>query len=364
MIINILDPGLSIVGGHHLEWDRLVAAELVRQGHVVTVYCHASITPEARSKFSEPIKLVPLFKNYAYFNSRQLDPIAGELLGFFDIAAVLAEELQFVASADLWLWPSLFQAQLYACTLVRPRAAVSGCIHTEPDFMCSQGAIYWRYAAIKAKQTGLRIQIGAPGPILQQQYDELFGIDRFVKLLPLPNQSCSPSSPRENLRKIGFFGHQRQDKGTQLIPALISILLHDGYQVILHDSGNVFGAEQIPGLTRIGYVPDLASEIKNCDLIVLPYDAHAYRSKESAIVWDAFATGIPVVVPNGTAPALRVLTSGAGKVFHFPTVDSIYRAISEAKDDYYQIALAAYRASQDWANIHGVEKLSLALIGD
>ncbi len=78
MIINLFDPGLSFVGGHHLQWDRLLAEELAAQGHTVTVYCHKGIVPEARAAFRDPVALVPLFRNYAYVHPLQLDPVAGE----------------------------------------------------------------------------------------------------------------------------------------------------------------------------------------------------------------------------------------------------------------------------------------------
>jgi glycosyltransferase involved in cell wall biosynthesis len=291
----------------------------------------------------------------------EVDPVAGELLGFIDVAVALAEDLRATAQADVWLWPSLFHAQLYACALLRPEAAISACIHTEPGFMSSQGPACWRYAFIKASQAGLRMHMGVPGPVLQQEYDVLFGSQQLVQLLPLPNQGHPSNAPRTHLKTIGFFGHQRQEKGIENLPALISALLNEGYQVLLHDSGNAFGSEQLPGLTRIGYVPDLAAEIAKCDLAVVPYEATAYRSKESGIVWDALASGVPVVAPHATAPGLRVLSCGAGKVFHFPTLDSIHRAIVEARADYQQIAAAAFRAGRTWRETQGIAKLAHAL---
>ncbi len=363
MIINLFDPGLSFVGGHHLQWDRLLAEELAAQGHTVTVYCHKGIVPEARAAFRDPVALVPLFRNYAYVHPLQLDPVAGELLGFIDIAIALTEDLTAAAPADLWLWPSLMQAQLYACALARTDTPVSGCIHAEPGFMSSLGSACWRYAFLKANQAGLSLNLGVPSPILQQEYGALFGSPSLVKLLPLPIEGRPGGFPKTSLRTIGFFGHQRQEKGVELVPPLISKLLNDGYRVVLHDSAQAFGAEQIPGLTRIGYVDDLAAEIAKCDLLILPYPASAYRSKESAIVWDALASGVPILVPNGTASSLRVLTEGAGKVFHFHTVDSICNALEEARRDFPRIAAGAFGASQRWPETHGVARLADALVG-
>lgn len=364
MIINILDPGLSIVGGHHLEWDVRIASELAAQGHQVTVYSHASITPEARAAFRKPVALVPIFRNHAYLNPCQIDPVAGELLGFIDVAMALAEDLQGTAKADLWLWPSLFHAQLYACTLVRPNAAIAACIHSEPDFMYSQGASFWRYAFIKAGHAGLRLNLGVAGPVLQQEYQALFGKGARVHSLPAPTSGYPASAARTVLKRIGFFGFHRSEKGLQVIPELISVLLREGYEVLLHDSASVFDSGQIAGLTRIGYVPDLAAEVAKCDLIVLPYDAKAYRSMESGIVWDALASGVPVVVPGDTAPARRVLADCAGKIFHFLTVDSIHQAIVDAKMDYATIAAAAFQASRKWKQTQGVANLVQALTRD
>lgn len=364
MIVNLLDPGLIYAAGHHLEWDRLIAAELSAQGHEVTVYGHINITPEVRAAFRDPVKLVPLFRNQSYLDPLELDPIAGELLGFIDVATALAQDLRAAAKADLWLWPSLFPVQLYACALIDPDASIAGCIHLDPGYRSSMGGAYWRYAFIKASQAGLRMNLGTSGPILQQEYGALFGNHQSVQLLPLPVLGHPGNAPRTYLKTIGFFGHQRQEKGAQLVPPLVSILLQEGYQVILHDSGNAFGSEQVPGLTRIGYVPDLAAEIAKCDLAVVPYAAESYRSRESGIVWDALASGVPVVAPHGTAPGLRVLKNGSGKVFHFPTVGSIHHAIVEAKMDYDQIAAAAFRTSQKWSQTQGTGRLVQALVKD
>lgn len=364
MIVNLLDPGLIHTAGHHLEWDRLIAAELSAQGHQVTVYGHIGITPEVRAAIQEPVKLVPLFRNQSYLDPLELDPLAGELMGFIDVAAALAQDLGSTANADLWLWPSLFPVQLYACSLVRPEAPVAGCIQLDPGYRSSVGGAYWRYAFIKANQAGLRMNLGTTGPILQEEYSALFGNHQPVQLLPVPVFGYPGNAPRTRLKTIGFFGHQRQEKGSRLVPPLVSMLLQEGYQVVLHDSGDALGSRQVPGLTRIGYVPDLAAEIAKCDLAVVPYAADSYRSRESAIVWDALASGVPVVVPHGTAPGLRVLTNGAGKVFHFPTAWSVHRAIVEAKMDYEQIATAAFRTSQKWSQTQGTGRLVQALVKD
>jgi hypothetical protein len=362
MIINLLDPGLYHIEGHHLEWDRRIAAELIARGHELTVYAHSGVSADVRAMFPHPIKLVPLFGHYPYVDPLRLDPVAGELLGFIDVAVALAQELKTTAKADLWLWPSLFQAHLYACALISTEVPVAGCIHVEPGFKSALGAACWKYAFIKARQAGLRMNLGVTGPVLQQEYCALAGDHQFVRPLPLPVPGCPGQAPRSSLKTVGFFGHQRQEKGAELVPPLVSALLQEGYQVMLHDCGNAFGPEQIPGLTRIGYVPDLAATIASCDLAVVPYQADSYRYRESAIVWDALASGVPVVVPYGTAPALRVLASGAGKVFLLPTVESVRSAIAEARQDYGQIAAGAFRASQQWRETHGTEKLVQALI--
>lgn len=361
MIINILDPGLHGIGGHHLEWDRALATELAAQGHEVAVYGHVAMSPETLAAFPDPIRVVPIFRNHAYVNPLRFDPIAGELLGFIDVAVMLTEDLRATTKADLWIWPSLFPAQLYACALLKAGVPVSGCIHAEPDFKSSLGAASWKYALIKASRAGLRLNLGVSGPVLQQQYQTLFGVEQAIPVLPVPVKGYPGSTARTALGTIGFFGGQRTEKGVHLIPALISTLLSDGYRVVLHDSAGSLGSEQVPGLTRIGYVSDLTAEVAKCDLIVLPYDASAYRSRESSIVWDALASAVPVVVPAASAPARRVLAKGAGKLFGAATVDGIRQAISEARADYRQIADAAFSASQTWGETEGVSRLAQAL---
>ena len=363
MRINLLDPGLLKAGGHFLEWDLRIVDELISIGHDVAVYSHVNINPEARQAVVARAQLIPIFHVSPFESPRQIDAISGELTIFLDGAVSHARALGSVRQADVWLWPTMLASHLYACALVKPEAMISACIHFPPSYMAQHGNMWWRYAFLKAKQAELKLDAGVPLPILQKHYARLSGRDD-IRLLPVAHDGVRTSGRKTRLKKIGFFGAQRPEKGSHLLPELISKLLQDGYQVVLHDSGNLVQAKKSADLTVLGYVPSLPEEIAQCDLIVLPYHPEAYRNRGSGVVWDAIASGIPVVAPANTSPGRWVAELGTGKLFVLFTADDIYRAIKEVDSQYAGIAGKAFAASERWLETHGVKNFVRAILGE
>lgn len=292
-----------------------------------------------------------------------MDPVAGELSLFLDGASMLAEDLSSLGASDAWIWPTIFAPQLHACSMVRPAAKIAGCIHFEPTFQAANGRMWWRYGFIRAQRADLSTNIGVTGPRLQSEFVPLT-VTGKIDCFPVPHDGALTGSAKTALRRIGFFGHQRLDKGASLLPALVPRLLQHGYQIVLHDSGGLVRAEDAPGLTVLGYVPSLAEEIAKCDLIVAPYDPTAYRQRNSGVVWDAVASGVPVIVPSGTAPGRLVEQTGAGRTVMSLSVDEIYRAVLRVEQDYHQISGAALAASKHWRDTQGVKRFVATLLRD
>jgi glycosyltransferase involved in cell wall biosynthesis len=363
MRISLLDPALVSKAGHHLEWNLKIVDELTSLGHQVEVFADASVHRTVVESFSGRASVSPLFKVFPYINPSAIDPIAGELAAFLDGAAALAADLRLIGECDLWLWPSLFAPQLYACSIAAPAARISGCIHIDPGYRTANGRMWWRYAFLVAQSTNLRANIGVTGPLLQREYAPLTATGR-IECFPVAFDGAPTGIRKTGLARIGFFGHQRQKKGATLIPELVPRLLRDGFQVVVHDSGNKVRVENAPGLTILGYVPCLAEEIAKCDLVVSPLDPTAYRSMGSGIVWDAIASGVPVIVPSGTAPSLLVEETGAGKLTSAISVDAICDAIIDVQQNYEQISIAALEASRRWHTTQGVKLHVAAMLRD
>lgn len=361
MRINLLDPGLYGTHGHHLEWDLRVLEELRRLGHEVAVYSNAAIGQDAAAAVAGLAPLVRHFRFSPYGYAEQVDRVAGELILFLDGAALTAQDLRTVRDADAWMWPSIFSSQLYACTMLGTTMPMSGCVHVEPTFMASGGPAWWRFAFLKAHQARLRMNIGVAGPMLQNEYAPLTAAGH-IRCFPAAHDGAPSGRAKTALGKIGFFGHQRHDKGVGMLPALVPRLLKDGHEVVVHDSGNLVRADATPGLTVLGYVPSLATEIARCDLVVVPYDPVAYRARESAIVWDALSSGVPVVVPAGTASSALVLSTGAGRTFSGGSAEHVYEAIKAAEREFDQIAAAAFAACLKWRETRGVKHFVAAML--
>ena len=363
MRISLLDPALVSLAGHHLEWNLKIVDELTSLGHQVAVFADASVDRTVVESFSGRASVSPLFKVFPYTNPRTIDPIAGELVCFLDGAAALAADLRQIGECDLWFWPSLFAPQLYACSLAAPAARIAGCIHVDPGFKNVHGRMWWRYAFLVAQSTSLRTNIGVTGPLLQKEYAPLTATGR-IECCPVAYDGAPTGTRKTGVARIGFFGHQRRNKGVTLIPELVPRLLRDGFQVVVHDSGNKLRVGSAPGLTVLGYLPSLAEEIAKCDLVILPIDPTAYRSMGSGIVWDAIASGVPVIVPSGTAPGLLVEETGAGKLTSAISVDAICRAIIDVQQNYEQISVAAFEASRRWHTTQGVKLHVAAMLRD
>jgi glycosyltransferase involved in cell wall biosynthesis len=361
MHVNILDPGLLGGPGHHFEWDIKLLRELTALGHDVCLYSHADVSSSVVKNMVGGAQLIPLFRVSPYLSPEQIDPIAGELSLFIDGANALADDLRKVRKADIWLWPSIFSSQILACALVRPGVPISGCIHVEPTYQASCGRMQWRYGLLKSRENRLAMNLGVVESMLQQEFSSLMPNGK-IECFPIASDGVPTATCKTTLKTIGFFGHQRSEKGAMLLPALIPLLLTNGYQVVVHDSGDMIKASNAPGLTVLGYVPNLGEEIAKCDLVVTPYDATRYRSKGSGIVWDALASGVPVLAPRATAPGQLVETTGAGRLFDASTQESVLNSIRMVARDYSTVASAAFAVSQTWRNQHGSKRFAAAML--
>ena len=362
MKINLMDPGLAGQQGHHLDIDLRVTRQLVADGHCVHVYASKFASEAVSQAFASLAKFTRQFQSNPYQSPQSIDPVAGELLVYTHQSALLAQELRCTDPADLWLWPSIFAPQLNACAIAQMGVAVAGCVHTEatpPDQ--TQGSVWWRHAFLNMRKSNCPLRIGSIEPALRYGYLSLT-TDELFQTFPVPYPGKPISRPRNALRKIGFLGHQRGEKGSAFVLKLVNSLIAEGYQVVLQDSSEKIIQHANPQAMLLGFVTDITEEIAQCDLIVLPYSPEQYRAKGSGILWEALATGIPVVAPYHSAPGQWVERTGAGLLFIANTHDCLLRTITTARDIYPKIALAAFENSQQWPKHHGVQKFTEAMI--
>jgi glycosyltransferase involved in cell wall biosynthesis len=363
MNISLMDPGLIDVAGHHFDLDLKMVRLLRDDGHRVRVYCHRAAIRQVLDAIAPHAEVIPLFQVSPYLDHRTLDAHAGELIAYLRGSQIVAADLRGVAPADLWLWPTLTSAQLNACATVAPHADVSGCIHagtrTEEQ---PNGGMWWRYSFLAAHRSGMRLRIGAIEPGHRQSLLPLT-TDGAFEDFPNFYEGAPASLPKQSLSTIGFFGHQREEKGRSVIAPLVRALTARGYRLVVQDSRGRFIAANDERIRVMRFVENLAEEISRCDLVVLPYAPDRYRNRGSGILMDALASGVPVVAPRGTFPGHWVEQTGAGTQFVSPTPEEILSAIERARTGFPALAAAAHAASIAWKQRYGLRRFVDAMLG-
>lgn len=362
MRINILDCGLSGRPGHHFEFDRRLVRYLVESGHDVRVYGFKSMDDEVFAELSELAPVTRLFRYFHYEDEAEFDAYAPEMLSFFRQSDVVAREMAQVESADLSIWPTIKAHQAMACALVRTKGAVVGCIHHDPGIQArSVGAMLWRVALKTARRNKVALTIGSIEAELRYRFLPIVPDKRFP-VFPQPFEGPARAKPSPALRRVGFFGHHREEKGTELARDLLKRLCADGYAVTFQTSGNEFEVPEHPSVDRLGFVDDLAAEIRKCDLVVLPYDIEAYTTTGSGILAQALPLGIPVAAPLGTIPGRTVEQLQVGPLFPESTPAAVYAAIKYADANYAQFASRAARVGAQLAEQYGPAQFAEALL--
>jgi len=363
MKIHLMDPGLLARAGHHFDLDLKLARWLVQAGHQLHVYAHAQVAAEVLQAFQPVAQVTPLFRAPTYYDPRRYDHSAGELVAYMNHSRVLAQNLQSVPAADAWLWPTITASQLHACAATARNVPVAGCVHTEArTLLHPHGDMWWRHALLAAHGAGMRLRLGAMEQEMRFDYQPLMEQGVF-ECWPHYFDGVTAAAPRQQLRRIGFFGHQRSEKGVALIPALVKALAERGFDVVVQDSLQHFGQGLGPRVTVLGFVENMTESIATCDLVVLPYEPESYRRKASGVLLDALASGVPVVAPFGTLPGRWIDSTGAGTQFIRADAAHILQAVESAHNNFGTIAEAAAQTARDWRSRYGVARFAQALLG-
>jgi hypothetical protein len=364
MRINILDPGLNGVAGHHLEIDRTLSGELKSRGHAVCVVAHQHCEARVPERLPAGVGFECLFRANPYTVGTGRLRLAGRFAGYHYGAHVIAGDLLRVPAADMWIWPTLFPHQLRACAIMRADLPISGVIHrlSLPGGWPLTTHMIWRDAARLSRR---RLRLRCIGPIEEAMLPDLAGLLSGLgpRVLPVPFENKRPVRSRDRLRTVGFFGHQQGAYRMATIEALAAACDEAGLGVIIHDSSRNGVDETRKGVRHVGYVEDLNALVDEADLIVLPYDRDRYRNALSGIGAVGIACGVPVLAPAGTSIAARLGRYDTGLTYAETSPDAILVAIQSIGADYASFAERARRAAEAWAGTNGIARHADALLG-
>jgi glycosyltransferase involved in cell wall biosynthesis len=380
MRVFYADTGLTHDLGHHANACRLMTAEWRARGCEVMVAAAGNVSPSLQGELGAN----PHFRVHTYWQGDG-DEFCGWLSAFFHAAGRTQEDLQALGPFtpdDLLYLNSIQPAQLMALASfvqatpaqARPRIVAElgtgpgldfewrdDMLHFHPkDPRYDPKGVLYRFASTHlATNDAGDPQLTTFHPTCSAVFGHL--LRRPVHTLPLPHQIVSSvERPRRERITVGVLGHQRADKGYQLVPQIalallqfrpdLQVLIHNGAPGYMHVVQDVV-REIAAGEPRITVDERIANDalwdslLNSCDIVLCPYDAPSYTGAYSAIVGEAIARGIPLVAPAVTTLA-RTMNEfgGPGEVFYGLDVGPIVLATIKVVDD-----LASYRAKAEAA---------------
>jgi glycosyltransferase involved in cell wall biosynthesis len=364
MRINILDPGLRVKNGHHLPMALGLRDELLNSGYDAVIYAHRAVD-KAILDNGKGAGLIPHFRAHSYdIDQKYLDDIAGEYFNFELHTNTLIEDLRSLRTADLNVWPSLYAPHLNAYSLSGTDVPMTCCLQLSSDSPAWQGLkfgnLWWRIAFINAMRSKIRISIGAFESFLLDDFSRHIARSK-MRILPVPYDQRMSLMDKKELKRIGFFGDQRPEKGGHLISKIAQLAVSSGINVVIQNSKS--GSREsisTDGITMLGFIDDLSLEISKCDLVILPYDPNQYTNRGSGILWEALAAGVPVIVPSGTGLESNI-GGGGGLSFVEYTAENIFQTILSAKTHYSLLLNQAQSISKCWPLKNGMRKFASSL---
>ena len=362
MKINIVDPGISYRSGHHYDYGLKILKHYASAGHDVHVYGLAKMDDETAGDFAEFGEVTRLFRSAPYKEPADYDWYAGEIVQHRVETDSMAQDLQSVRDADVWIWPTIRPQEIDACARLGITAPMVGCVYWDPGVEYgSIEARLWRAALVSATSAGLKLTLASVEAELRHRFMPIITDGRFV-VVPHPVDVPKTIQPKSQLKRIGFFGHQREEKGSSIVRPLLSRLVEDGYAITFQNSFHQAQSPQLPGVDLLKFAKDISVPIAECDLVVLPYDVQKYRARGSGILMECIALGVPVTAPIGSLPGRIVEQLGAGSLFAHTKAAPIYRAIKRMDANYPAFAAQAHKAAVRFGERNGVAQFASALL--
>lgn len=357
MQINIFDSGLIGRTGHHFDFCHAIASRLDRKGHGVRIWGAEGANSDLSDEFKKiNCAFSGLFSPFAHAP-------AGIVQNSFDHLEVFARtgasELARAAKADMCLFPTLMPLEFLAYSISERPAPMLGIVHVEPNFQHPHAGRIWAMASDCAGRRNLHVTLGVVDPIIGDFLKTYGGCAPIVET-PIPIDGQPKPHRADRLRTVGFFGHQREERGLAMIPAIVDRLLASGYKVVVHDTrGRINSTFANPNLRVLtSFVNDLNHEIANCDLVICLMQWEKYIHRISGIVCHAVANGIPFVLPASTLSAMRFAHLGSSVCYQENSVDGVMEAIEKVGSEYPKFARGAQHGATLWSEKHGAEKFA------
>ncbi len=215
---------------------------------------------------------------------------------------------------------------------------------------------------------------------------ELFSqlLDCPVQTFPVPRDG--PESVRDRTLAgpitIAFLGHQRGEKGYHLVPEIVRrvleyakwqtrpvrFLVHNGAAAGMADEQKVIRQlrTEYPDLVdideRMADATIWQDLLDRSSLIVCPYHPASFYERYSAVVCEAVANGVPLIVPKDTTLAETALGLGGGFVYPSWDAPTIAASIISGIETFEVLAACAMAGAAKWKAAHGGQRTAAAIV--
>lgn len=201
---------------------------------------------------------------------------------------------------------------------------------------------------------------------------------RPMTLLPIPLgfhvSNIGTQGPPDRMIRLGYLGYTQPKQGYPYIRRLYHDILAnpDQDKVVLKVRHNVFNIdasmsvdlrdlvgshERIENIVNYQSPEEYDAFLRDCDIVLLPYQRTAYPLQTSGMLIDALCRGKPVVVPENTWLSDQLQQHGAGITFSGIDYASFKKAVDQAITTLPVLRKNACRNLSAFATFHSPDSL-------
>lgn len=353
MKINIIENTI-VRNGHAYEWPKILVEYFTNKlNHDVVLYCPEGLLETSLMDFLRISNVETTFpSNHKNYNN-------------IERYQKLVDSFKSLRKSDINIITTLDPIALYAYINSENQTPLKCILH----YNTGNKIDLWKMSAKLLNYKNLEIKFFTTVSELRDNYKKLF-INYTVEKLPyLFNENVIELSKSKKkikkIKKVGFFGDQREEKGLFLLSGIISKLLDSGYSVLLHDSSEVIKIDndlEDRDIQLVNRVENLSELISTCDIVITPYNPKMFKNRMSGIAIDTLSIGIPIVCPKGSLAGDLVENFNAGTTFDEFNVSSIMNAFDRLVSDLENHELGAESASLYLKEKHGLSNVIKALL--
>lgn len=371
--VVILDPDATDERGHYLPYDRRLSVALGEVGAAVTVACRWDLDPD----LLPDVQVVPVFEE----PSRRLGKSVGDPAAaarFREALGALIARLP-VHRTRLYLYVGSHEHAAIIAEAIAPHDHLSAVVNLfyEAFADCRTPAhrSRWRAVAWSEPLATARLRLTVPTDALRTLIAEetarwhdvaphpstAFGDGEAAAIAALP----LPSLVRKPI--IYLAASSRDGKGfTEGLAAAARIAGEDRQVVLRHP----YPGEQPDLEEAIDALPagvtvlrgaldpdDYVRVLRDADIVVLPYEAEAFRMRTSGVMIDALSLGKPVVTVAGSWLGEVTRRLAAGTAIDQASPDAVAEAVEAMLSDLAgarsraEAAGRAYTAGNRWRDL-------------